>query len=70
MSSENCELLVKAQSLAVRRGLDVSKVVCPVIEWCKGERCHLIDPDDPESNFEMMEDLNKYEHKVDRSKLK
>lgn len=58
---ENCELLLKAQSLAVQRGLDVSKVVCPVIDWCKGERCHLIDPDDMQDNYEMIDEEN--EHK-------
>lgn len=66
MSKENCELLARAQALAIKRNLDVTKVECPFIEVCKGERCYMFDAyDSPEENLEVAEDLKRF----DRQKI-
>lgn len=46
MSKENCELLLRAKSLAIRRGLDDSKIECPFLDICKGVRCHMFSVED------------------------
>jgi hypothetical protein len=61
---ENCELLARAQSLAIKRGLDVSRVVCPFSDVCKGERCHLFNADEPNENQEIAESLRNYDRKI------
>jgi hypothetical protein len=50
IEKEPCELLLRAKSLAIQRGLDDSKVECPFIDICKGEKCYMFDPDEPEEN--------------------
>ena len=56
---ENCELLAKAQALAINRGLDASRVQCPFIDVCKGTKCYMFDPQDPEENQLIAEDLRR-----------
>jgi hypothetical protein len=43
MTQENCELLIKAKALAIKRGLDSSKVECPFVEFCKGTTCYIME---------------------------
>ncbi len=37
--AERCQLIEKGQRLAKIRGLDTSKVNCPVIQSCDGSSC-------------------------------
>lgn len=57
MEKEPCELLIKAKSLAIRRGLDDTKVECPFIDVCKGTRCYLFNGNNTEENHLIYEDL-------------
>jgi hypothetical protein len=50
-----CELLIRAKALAIRKGLDDTKVECPFINICQGTKCHLL-PDEIEDEMEMEED--------------
>jgi hypothetical protein len=56
---ERCDLLAKAQSLAVRRGLDETKVQCPFLDVCKGTKCHMFDSEEMEENIIIAEDLRR-----------
>lgn len=62
--TEDCELLLRAKALAVKKGLDDSKVECPFIDVCKGRRCYMFDVHDTfEENRLVAEDLKKHEGK-------
>ncbi|KKQ63508.1 MAG: hypothetical protein US85_C0016G0004 [Candidatus Shapirobacteria bacterium GW2011_GWF1_38_23] len=62
--TERCELLAKAQALANHRGLDSSRVECPFLSVCRGTRCYMFDPDTPNENFEIAEDLKRIQNSV------
>lgn len=64
MSKENCELILRAKSLAIKRGLDDTKVECPVMDICKGTRCHLFSAEDSlDENWQVAEDIKRFEKK-------
>lgn len=66
MSKENCELLLRAKSLAIRRGLDDSKIECPFLDICKGVRCHMFSVEDSlDENWQVAEDMRKSEKLID-----
>jgi len=52
-----CELLAKTKALAIQRGLDESKVECPLINVCKGTRCYMFDEEEPEESELIANDL-------------
>ena len=37
--TERCELLLRAKSLAIKKGLDDTLVECPAIRTCTGTSC-------------------------------
>ena len=39
-----CELLVKTKALAIKKGLDASKVDCPFVKFCPEPDCYLVGP--------------------------
>ena len=43
MTTENCELLNKAKALATEEGLDSVAVNCPIMDYCNGNRCILME---------------------------
>lgn len=63
VEKQGCEMRLRAKSLAIKRGLDDSKVVCPFLDICKGTKCHMFSPDDSlEENWQIAEDLQKQNH--------
>lgn len=60
---KGCEMILRAKSLAIKRGLDDSKVEYPFINVCKGTRCYMFSADDSlEENWQIAEDLQKQTH--------
>lgn len=64
LEQESCELLFKANVLALKRGLDTSKIECPFTDVCIGVRCYLME-DTPKD--EIVENyMKKYEGDIKR----
>jgi hypothetical protein len=55
--NEPCELLLRARALAAQRELEVAKLKCPFLDVCRGTTCFLFDPDTPNENDEIADDL-------------